>query len=317
MWKKLSAIIIPTIIAAGIIAYMLLSVWDQLLVALQHFVPIYLVPAVLVCFLAWVLRGVRYKGILETLEVKASLAVATACIFISQTANIIVPARLGDLVRIFILNHEYDTPMSTGISSLVVERVFDIVMVALLGVITIPFVVNVPQWLILLVVVPLGIIAALFLVLIAFGKIRTENHYVLLLLTMLEEIRKASLNVRSLLQFSFVSMIIWLLDITVCVFVVLMFDQQVILPVVILAIVVGNLVKAVPVTPGGIGTYEAAVGITFQLSGMEPALAYIIAVTDHLIKNLATAAGGVISIYYFGDWVISILKSAFNKELKV
>lgn len=317
MWKKLSAIIIPTIIAAGIIAYMLLSVWDQLLVALQHFVPIYLVPAILVCFLAWVLRGVRYKGILETLEVKAGLAVATACIFISQTANIIVPARLGDLVRIFILNHEYDTPMSTGISSLVVERVFDIVMVALLGVITIPFVVNVPQWLILVVVVPLGIIAALLLVLIAFGKIRTENRYVLLLLTMLEEIRKASLNVRSLIQFSFVSMIIWLIDITVCIFVVLMFGQQVILPVVILAIVVGNLVKAVPVTPGGIGTYEAAVGITFQLSGMEPALAYIIAVTDHLIKNLATAAGGVISIYYFGDWVISIMKSAFHKELKV
>ena len=188
---------------------------------------------------------------------KASLAVATACIFISQTANIIVPARLGDLVRIFILNHEYETPMSTGISSLVVERVFDIVMVALLGLITIPFVVNVPQWLILLVVIPLGIIAVLFLVLIIFGKIRSENRYVLLLLTMLEEIRKASLNIRSLLQFSVVSMIIWLLDITVCIFVVLMFSQQVVLPVVILAIVVGNLVKAIPVTPGGIGTYRS------------------------------------------------------------
>ena len=54
--EKASAIIIPTVIAAGIIIYMLLSVWDQLLAALQHFVPIYLVPAVLVCFLAWVLE---------------------------------------------------------------------------------------------------------------------------------------------------------------------------------------------------------------------------------------------------------------------
>src|SRR5271157_1670975 len=112
MFRKLSAIIIPTLIAAGIIIYMLLSVWGQLLAALQHVVPIYLVPAILVCFLAWLLRGVRYRGILESLEVKAGLAVATACIFISQTANLIVPARLGDLVRIFILNHEYDTPIS-------------------------------------------------------------------------------------------------------------------------------------------------------------------------------------------------------------
>jgi hypothetical protein len=280
-------------------------------------VPIYLVPAILVCFLAWLLRGVRYRGILESLEVKAGLAVATACIFISQTANLIVPARLGDLVRIFILNHEYDTPISTGISSLVVERVFDIVTVALLGLITLPFVLNVPQWLFLLIVVPLGIIAFFLLILIMIGKIKSENRYIILLLTMIEEIRKASLNIRSLFQFSALSVIIWLLDITVTVFVVLMFGQQVILPVVILAIVVGNLVKAVPVTPGGIGTYEAAVGLTFQLSGMEPALGFIIAVTDHLIKNLETAAGGIVSIYYFGDWVIPIMKSAFNKELKV
>ena len=317
MFRKLSAVIIPTIIAAGIIIYMLLSVWDQLLVALQYVVPIYLIPAVLVCFLAWILRGVRYRGILETLEVKTTLAVATACIFISQTANLIVPARLGDLVRIFILHHEYDTPISTGISSLVVERVFDIVTVALLGLITLPYVINVPQWFFLLIVVPLGAIAFFLLILIMIGKIKSENRYIRLILTMVDEIRRASLNIRSLVQFSAVSVTIWFLDITVCIFVVLMFGQEVVVPVVILAIVIGNLVKAVPLTPGGVGTYELAVALTFQLSGMEPALAFIIAVTDHLIKNLATVAGGIISIYYFGDWVISIMKSAFNKELKV
>ncbi|HVP95288.1 MAG TPA: lysylphosphatidylglycerol synthase transmembrane domain-containing protein [Methanoregulaceae archaeon] len=317
MFRKLSAVIIPTIIAAGIIIYMLLSVWDQLLVALQYVVPIYLIPAVLVCFLAWILRGVRYRGILETLEVKTTLAVATACIFISQTANLIVPARLGDLVRIFILHHEYDTPISTGISSLVVERVFDIVTVALLGLITLPYVINVPRWFFLLIVVPLGAIAFFLLILIMIGKIKSENRYIRLILTMVDEIRRASLNIRSLVQFSAVSVTIWFLDITVCIFVVLMFGQEVVVPVVILAIVIGNLVKAVPLTPGGVGTYELAVALTFQLSGMEPALAFIIAVTDHLIKNLATVAGGIISIYYFGDWVISIMKSAFNKELKV
>ena len=50
-------------------------------------------------------------------------------------------------------------------------------------------------------------------------------------------------------------------------------------------------------------------------AGVEPALAFLIAVTDHLIKNLVTLIGGVISIYYLGDWVISTIKSAFNKEL--
>ena len=55
--------------------------------------------------------------------------------------------------------------------------------------------------------------------------------------------------------------------------------------------------------------------LVLQLAGVEPALAFLIAVTDHLIKNLVTLIGGVISIYYLGDWVISTIKSAFNKEL--
>ena len=41
----------------------------------------------------------------------------------------------------------------------------------------------------------------------------------------------------------------------------------------------------------------------------------LIAVIDHLLKNLVTLGGGVISIYFFGDWVIDAIKSAFKKEL--
>jgi glycosyltransferase AglD len=315
MFRKISAIIIPTLIAAGIIIYMLLSVWDELQIALLHVVPLYLIPAVLVCLLAWILRGARYMGILQSLQVKAGILVSTACIFVSQTANLVIPARLGDLVRIFILKHEYGTTVSTSISSLVVERLFDIIMVALLGALTLPFVLNVPDWFYLVIVVPLIIGAVFMLVLLSLGKVKSENKYIRIILTMLEEVRKASLSLRSLLQFSLLSVIIWLLDIGVCIFIVYMFGQSIGIPVIILAIVIGNLVKAVPLTPGGIGTYELAVALVLQLAGVEPALAFLIAVTDHLIKNLVTLIGGVISIYYLGDWVLSTIKSAFNREL--
>ncbi len=261
MFRKISAIVIPTLIAAGIIIYMVLSVWDDMLVALQHIVPLYIVPAVLVCLFAWILRGARYLGILKSLQVKAGMLVSTACIFVSQTANLVIPARLGDIVRIFILKHEYDTSVSTGISSLVVERLFDIIMVALLGVLMLPFVLNVPQWFYFVIVGPLVIGAVFMVVLIAIGKVKSGNKYIMLVLTMLEEVRKASLSVRSLLQFSALSVVIWLLDVGVCIFVVYMFGQSIGVPIIILAIVIGNLVKAVPLTPGGMGTYETRRGI--------------------------------------------------------
>jgi uncharacterized protein (TIRG00374 family) len=94
----------------------------------------------------------------------------------------------------------------------------------------------------------------------------------------------------------------------------MMFHQQIPWAIIVLAIVIGNLVKAVPLTPGGIGGYELSLAITFGLVGVDAAIATLIAVIDHLIKNLVTLAGGIVSIYYFGDWVIPSIRSALNTK---
>lgn len=315
MYRKISAIIIPTLLAVGIIAYMLYRVWDDLLTALQHIVPVFLGMAILICLAAWWLRGWRYQQILTNLNYRASVAVTTACVFVSQTVNLIVPARLGDFVRIFILKHDYKTSYSEGISSIVVERIFDIITVALLGAVSIFFVLNVPAWFYTVIIIPLAIGFAFFVFLIFVGKLTTKNKYVSYILTMLDEIRRASLTPRSIIILGITSVIIWILDVLVCNSVVAMFEQQIPFAVVILAIVIGNLVKAVPVTPGGIGTYELAVAATFEIAGVAPAEAFLIAVIDHLIKNLVTLVGGIASIYYLGDWVIPTIKSALREKL--
>jgi uncharacterized membrane protein YbhN (UPF0104 family) len=38
-------------------------------------------------------------------------------------------------------------------------------------------------------------------------------------------------------------------------FIIMMFEENVPFTIIILAIVIGNLVKAIPLTPGGLGTY--------------------------------------------------------------
>ncbi|MEN6394986.1 MAG: lysylphosphatidylglycerol synthase transmembrane domain-containing protein [Methanoregula sp.] len=315
MYRKISTILIPTQIAAGIIVYMLYRVWGDLLTALQHNVPAYLGIALVICLAAWWLRGWRYHQILLGLNYRIKVAVTTACVFVSQTVNLVVPARLGDFVRIFILKHDYKTTYSEGISSIVVERVFDVITVALLGAVSIFFVLHVPGWFYTAIIVPLAIGFAFFVFLIFVGKLTTENKYFRYILTMLDEIKRASLTLRSLVVLSITSLVIWMLDVLVCNSVVAMFEQKIPFAVIVLAIVIGNLVKAVPITPGGIGTYELAVAATFEIAGVAPAEAFLIAVIDHLIKNLVTLAGGIISIYYLGDWVIPTLKSAISEKL--
>jgi hypothetical protein len=314
MYRKISAIVIPTIIAIGIVAYMLYRVWDNLLIALQNSIPAYLIVGTLICLVAWWLRGWRYHIILRNLSYQVSTTASTACIFISQTVNLIVPARLGDFVRVFILKHEYSVTYSEGVSSLVVERVFDIFTVALLGAVAVFFVVNVPAWFYTLIVLPLMAGVIFFVLLLFGGKFSSENRYIAIILTILHEIKRASLSLKAIVVLGISSMVIWLLDILVCVTVVMMFQQQIPFAVIVLAIVIGNLVKAIPLTPGGVGTYEISLAITFGLAGVDPAVATLIAVIDHLLKNLVTLAGGIVSIYYFGDWVIPSIRTALDSK---
>jgi glycosyltransferase AglD len=314
MYRKISAIVIPTVIAIGIVAYMLFRVRDDLYLALQNSIPAYLVVGILICLVAWWLRGWRYHIILRNLSYQVSTTASIACIFISQMVNLIVPARLGDFVRVFILKHEYSVTYSEGVSSLVVERVFDIFTVALLGAVAVFFVVNVPAWFYTIIVLPL-VAGVIFFVLLLFGgKFSSENRYIAIILTILHEIKRASLSLKAIAVLGISSMVIWLLDILVCVTVVMMFQQQIPFAVIVLAIVIGNLVKAIPLTPGGVGTYEISLAITFGLAGVDPAVATLIAVIDHLLKNLVTLAGGIVSIYYFGDWVIPSIRTALDSK---
>jgi uncharacterized membrane protein YbhN (UPF0104 family) len=316
MYRKVSTIVIPTLIAAAILGYMLYSIRDDLYLAFQHVVPLYLVVAVAFCLGAWWLRGWRYHYILNNLNYNVGVIFSTACIFVSQTVNLIVPARLGDFIRVFILKHEFNTSYSEGVSSLVVERVFDVFTVALLGALSLFFVLDVPGWFTTLIIVTLAAGILFFVFLLFIGKFSSENKYIAMMLTMLHEIRQASLSLRSITVLGTSSIIIWLLDILVCYAVVYMFELQVPFALVVLAVVIGNLVKAVPLTPGGMGTYEAALAITFGLAGgISAGSAILVAVIDHLIKNLVTLAGGIVSIYYFGGWVIPSIKTALNGKL--
>jgi uncharacterized protein (TIRG00374 family) len=317
MDRRVSVLVVSAALAAGIIVFMLLRVWGDLLLAIGHWNPLFLLPAIAFSTAGWWMRGARYRSILRSLEIRAGLAFSTACVLISQTANLIIPARLGDLVRIFILKHENLSGYPTGISSIVIERIFDILTVAILGLLALPFVLGVPSWVYPVIVLPLAICGAFIIVLLALGKVQSENRILAIGFSMIHEMRRASLTPGSILSLSGLSIVIWATDVLTTLSVAAMFRVEISLAVVLLAVVVGNLFKAVPLTPGGIGTYEAAVAVILVLSqtgfsGTGQATATLIAVSDHLVKNIITAVGGVLSIRLLGTWVVDAIRDAFR-----
>ncbi|PSP72954.1 glycosyl transferase [Halobacteriales archaeon QS_3_64_16] len=89
--------------------------------------------AAVVYLLSWPLRGARYRDILRELGFQERIDFLTGAIFISQTGNLVFPARAGDAVRAYVVKTRRLVPYPTGFASLAIERVFDLLTITALA----------------------------------------------------------------------------------------------------------------------------------------------------------------------------------------
>jgi len=95
--------------------------------------PGLIVVATVIYLLSWPLRGMRYRDILGAIGYHEKSGFLTGAIFISQTGNLVFPARAGDAVRAYIIKARRDIPYPSGFASLAVERVYDLLTITLLA----------------------------------------------------------------------------------------------------------------------------------------------------------------------------------------
>lgn len=89
-----------------------------------HFEKKWLIILAIIYLSTFLLRGLRAKIMLRPIK-SISFSMSTAIVSIGFMANNLLPARLGELVRAFVLNRREGISKATAISSIIVERVFD------------------------------------------------------------------------------------------------------------------------------------------------------------------------------------------------
>ncbi|MEA1944785.1 MAG: lysylphosphatidylglycerol synthase transmembrane domain-containing protein [Euryarchaeota archaeon] len=287
--------LIADLIGVGDIADMLRNASPALILLS---IPIYLV--------SWPLRGVRYQQILMQMNYREKLNFLVGCIFLSQSANVVLPARIGDVARAYILKKMKNIPFSTALSSLVVERIFDVLAITLIGGFAIWAArgLLIDRWITDLVTIAgLGMLIA-FVVMIVFLRSYTKIGGAITRFA--REIALASTNPRTFAIILASSLLIWFFDILTCFVILNAFPETVSTPMipmialVFLAITVGNLTKIFPITPGAIGTYEAVLTAIFSLGGIDPSIGFAAAVLDHAVKNSMTLIFGSVYLSHFG-----------------
>jgi uncharacterized protein (TIRG00374 family) len=286
---------------------------------------------------SWPLRGGRYRDILAELGYRERLGFLTGAVFISQTGNLVFPARAGDGVRAYVMKARRGIPYPTGFASLAVERVFDLLTITLLGgSVLVGYVLTGststvvaavsegvpgvdPRSAQVALTVAAGVAAAAVLALaVIVVSARREGNLVRRLVTSVSsdsyadyvagvvesfvaDVQTVAADRTAFVRIGANSLAIWTLDVVTAVLVLAAFDVPLatgtLVVVGFFAVSVGNLAKVLPLSPGGIGLYEAA--FTLLVAGLTPVAgptAFGAAVLDHAVKNLVTVAGGVVSM---------------------
>jgi len=206
---------------------------------------------------------------------------------ISQTLNVITPVRVGDLGRAYIYKRR-EIPYQSSLSGLAAERIYDIIAILLIALFSIVFVSL--EFLDILVYA----LAFLLLVLIGVVILSRARGYVARIMIDTKSI-VFSENTLKLLP---ISLFIWIIDVLTC-YIILQSFASVSLPLPAFAVAAGNIAKTFPITPGGIGTYEAAV--TLILSTKLPNdQALVVSFVDHAVKNVSTLVMGLVSSLRLG-----------------
>jgi hypothetical protein len=310
---------------------------DEVLSYVRDADPVLIVASALVYAVSWPLRGSRYRDILDRLGYHERWGFLTGAVFISQTGNLVFPARLGDGVRAYVVKARRGIPYPSGFASLAVERVFDLLTITVLAGTVLAGIVATGQTgevartiaegsgrvtptaaryaLLAAGAVGVAAIVATAAIVWSAGRettyIRTvlgrlsSDSYVEYVAGVLEqfvgEVQTVASDRWAFLRVGGASLAIWTLDVVTAMLVLEAFDPG-LAPVTLVvasffAVSVGNMSKVLPLTPGGVGLYEAAFTVlVVGLTGVPSSLAFGAALVDHAVKNLVTVLGGVVSM---------------------
>lgn len=86
----------------------------------------------LIYYAAFPLRGIRFRTMLKNNGCAAPLWGLTRVIFISWFANCVVPAKLGDIYRAYLVKRRYCHPFVNTVGTIFAERIFDLFILYLL-----------------------------------------------------------------------------------------------------------------------------------------------------------------------------------------
>lgn len=271
--------------------------------------PALVLLAFIVFYTGFPLRGLRWALLLRGTGLRVPVRDSTEIIFLSWLVNCVVPAKLGDVYRAYLLKLNSTASLSRTFGTVFIERVLDLFAIAMLGLAAgfwsfrdgLPPAVQVVFGIGLVVVVVLAIGLSTMR---NFGRriivaLRFLPHQILELYDRFEEGVFGALAMRQLPLLAVITGLVWLTEAMRLWLVVQALgfaDVQLGLSGAVFVALIGSLLTAVPLSPAGLGIVEAGVvGVLTVAYGVPLPEATAIALLDRVISVFSIIVLGSIA----------------------
>jgi uncharacterized protein (TIRG00374 family) len=249
----------------------------------------WILPGVLVYFVGVWARTWRWHYLLRPLK-PISLKTMWPIVVIGYMGNNVYPFRAGEVIRAYVLKRKEDVSMSASIATILVERIFDGLVMLLFVFIGLPLVPGLPDWLRQTVILAsLAFFGALAVFLVVAARPDTSRKLyqwaigrflpdtlqpkALGLADRFMEGLSSLTSLRDILMVFLTSLVVWLLETVKYWFVMYTFNFTVSFFVLMLMNGVVNLATTLPSAPGYVGTFDGPGIEILKVFGINPAVA--------------------------------------------
>jgi glycosyltransferase 2 family protein len=302
--------ILSILVPLGIIAFFLYLNRERLAAVPELILqanPALVLLAFIVFYLGFPLRGYRWKRLLADTGFAIPLRGSMEILYISWFVNCVVPAKLGDVYRAYLLKMNSEASLSRTFGTVFIERILDIFAIAILGLaagfwsfrngmpdaIKVVFVVGI----VVVVVAAIGLFTMR-----NFGRRILDRlplpASVLELYDRFEEGVFGAVKFRHLPRLAIVTGLIWMTEALRLYIVVLALgfqDVELGLSGAVFVALIGSLLTAIPLSPAGLGFAQAGViGVLTVAYGIPLAEATAITILDWVISVLSIIVIGAV-----------------------
>jgi hypothetical protein len=295
--RTILSIVIPLVLL--VLAFQLVLKVDpqEVLAGIAQANPLLLLAAFLVFYAGFPLRGLRWAIILRGTKVRIGVRDSTEILYLSWLVNCLVPAKLGDVYRAYLLKINSPVSLSRTFGTVFIERILDLFAIAVLGLAAgfWSFRSGLPPEIQFVAALGIGtvvVLAAGLLTLRSFGRrIITAlplPHRVMELYDKFESGVFGAVSGRQLPVLIVITGLIWStegLRLWLVVQALGFGDVSLGISGAFFVALIGSLLTAVPLSPAGLGLVEAGmVGVMIAAYGIPVTEATTIAVVDRVIS---------------------------------